>query len=52
MDEIFGVPNVERINNDRESSLRRASGGYGDDLKPEIEQHEFSAERKSEGTPR
>ncbi|KAG8745058.1 hypothetical protein FRC10_008910 [Ceratobasidium sp. 414] len=43
MDEIFGVPNVERTHDDRGSSVSRISGGYGDDVKPEIEQ----LERKS-----
>ncbi|QRV85056.1 Sugar (and other) transporter [Ceratobasidium sp. AG-Ba] len=48
MDEIFGVPNIEHVRNDGESSIRRTSGGYGDDLKPEIEQHEFGPGQKSE----
>jgi hypothetical protein len=52
MDAIFGVPNLEQVKNDRESSIRRVSGGYGDDTKPEIEQHELSPERKSEDSVR
>ncbi|KAG8772849.1 hypothetical protein FRC12_002862 [Ceratobasidium sp. 428] len=47
MDEIFGVPHLERIRHDQESSVPRASGGYGDDAKPEIEQHEFTSEQKN-----
>jgi hypothetical protein len=47
MDAIFGVPNLEQVKNDRESSIRRVSEDYGDDAKPEIEQHEFNAGRKS-----
>ncbi|KAG8770430.1 hypothetical protein FRC12_004266 [Ceratobasidium sp. 428] len=47
MDEIFGVPHVERIRRDQESSVPRASGGYGNDVKPEIEQNEFTSEQKN-----
>lgn len=43
MDHIFGVPHLE-VKNDRESSIgetRRVSG-YDEDVKPDIEQHEFT----------
>ncbi|CAE6447840.1 unnamed protein product [Rhizoctonia solani] len=49
MDRIFGVPNAQKI--DRESSIGdvRQLSTYDEDLKPEIEQHEFS-EKQGDAT--
>lgn len=49
MDQIFGVPHVE-TKNDGESSTHETQqvGGYGDDVKPEIEQYEFEGKTGSE----
>jgi hypothetical protein len=42
MDHIFGVPSIE-VKNDREPSTEEArrANGYGEDLKLDVEQHEF-----------